>query len=169
MQVDVFLNHLAQLVNTDKQKQQQQLHGISREIFVDSSVVGLIIGQGGNNLKRIQELYNVSISIEKGSKEYANRRKVIVQGSTLEDIEAALLEINLHKEYIPINHEHIDHVCGRNDENLDYFLRKSGLIQLDVEQQANGSYSIMAIGTSQSIEDLKDILHSHLEYFHTYR
>ncbi len=66
--------------------------------------------------------------IEKGSKEYANRRKVTVQGSTLEDIEAALLEINFHKEYIPINNEHIEHVCGRNDENLDYFLRKSGLI-----------------------------------------
>ena len=67
--------------------------GLQKEIFVDPSVVGLIVGQGGGSIKRVSEKYNVQIFVDKQSKE--EKRRITIKGSTESDINAAIEEINL--------------------------------------------------------------------------
>ena len=49
-------------------------------------------------------------------------KKVTVSGANEADVDAAIEEINLQRVSIPVRPEHIDYVCGTNDENLNYFI-----------------------------------------------
>jgi len=61
-------------------------------------------------------------------------RKVVVSGNSMQDIDAAIREINIQKVCIDIDNDHVDHVCGANDTNIDFMLNKSGVVTLTVEK-----------------------------------
>ena len=52
----------------------------------------------------------------------------------MQDIDAAIREINIQKVIIDIDNEHVDHVCGSNDSNLEFMQNKSGVVTLTVEK-----------------------------------
>lgn len=92
-------------------------------------------------------------------------RKILVEGDSMQDIDAAIKEINFQRVSIDIDNEHVDHVCGVNDSNLDFMASKSGVITLTVDKNTDKNcYSLVAIGLQQQIDDLRIIFESHMTY-----
>jgi len=64
----------------------------------------------------------------------------------------------------------IEYVCGHNDKNLGFFYEKSEVVSLTVDpNQHTGHYDLVAIGTRNSIEDLKYIVQTHLNLYDNYQ
>eukprot|EP00347_Sterkiella_histriomuscorum_P011626 403371730 len=173
--VEVFLNHQKQLhINTGGQAEQvnkqlsQPMQGqFHKELLVDTGVIGLIIGQGGSNIKRVHDAFRVQIMIEKQNRDDdSNLRKIHIYGNSMQDIDAAIREINIQKVIIDIDNEHVDHVCGSNDSNLEFMQNKSGVVTLTVEKSKDKNcYQLVAVGLQHQIDDLRIIFDSHLTYY----
>ena len=84
---------------------------------------------------------------------------------------AALEEINIQKFAITVPEDQIEYVRGAKDENLNYFLEKSQVIQIDIKEPTEKSpdYQLIAIGLHQNVEDLRTIVATHMEYFSQYQ
>jgi hypothetical protein len=61
---------------THKPPAKQHHHAVVKEIMVDASLVGLILGKQGNQIKRVSEQYNVMISVDNRSG--GDKRKIII-------------------------------------------------------------------------------------------
>jgi predicted PilT family ATPase len=86
------------------------------EIFVDTSLIGFVIGKGGSAIKDVQDKYYVQINIAKDSpKEQPNKKGITIIGKRKEDVEHAKDEIYIEKVTIPIDENLIDFVCGAKD------------------------------------------------------
>ncbi|CDW81270.1 fragile x mental retardation protein [Stylonychia lemnae] len=174
--VDIFLNHQRQVINIDATPQQSKTNPASQkqqarvknEIFVDSSLVGLIVGQGGMSLKRIQDQYNVKIEVEQQRRDN-QLKKVTIYGNSIKEVQAASSEVNIMKVLIDVPNEHLDYVLGKNDENIEYFTTKSCVITLDVTKKDDFNHNLVAVGTQQAVDDLKMIVNTHLQYFSQYQ
>lgn len=99
-------------------------------------------------MKRVSQMNNVHISISKQDRDStSNLRKILVEGDSMQEIDAAIKEINFQRVSIDIENEHVDHVCGLNDSNLDFMAAKSGVITLTVDKNAEKNcYSLVAVG-----------------------
>jgi len=51
------------------------------------------------------------------------------------------------KVNIEVPNENLDYVLGKNDENIDYFINKSGVITLDVTKKDETTHHLVAVGT----------------------
>ena len=107
----------------------------TREIYIDQSIVGLIIGRGGSNLKNLQDQFKVFIDIDKSQTE-SSKRKIVISGKTEKSVQDAAEELDIQELRLPI--EDVDYVCGINDKNLDYFHNKSDVLVLRIETGKSG-------------------------------
>ena len=109
----------------------------------------------------------MSIIIPKQSRDNSSiMRKIVVQGDSLKDVEAAISEINIQRITIDIEDEHVDYVCGDNDSNIDFMASKSGVITLQIEKNPEtNSYQLVAVGLQQQIEDLRTVYDSYMNYY----
>jgi hypothetical protein len=95
-----------------------------------------------------------------------DKRKITVIGKNERDVDGAIEEINIERVHLPIETHLIEYVCGHNDKNLTFFYDKSGVAQLNVDQdKASGNFSIVAIGTKPAIEDLRTMVQTHLNLY----
>jgi polyribonucleotide nucleotidyltransferase len=58
---------------------------VTKEVLVDQSFIGLIIGAGGSQIKRLQDQFGVVILIEKASVG-GDKRKITVHGKNQKDV-----------------------------------------------------------------------------------
>ena len=148
------------ILNRSKPAVSQQQFSHQREIFVDQSLVGLIVGTQGSQIKKIQEQFNVTVNVER-SAAAGDKRKITVYGKSEKDVEDAIEEIFLEKIVIPIEQQLAESVCSNS--NLNYFFEKSHVIDLNVEKNShNGGIDIVAIGTRRALEDLKFYVQTHI-------
>ena len=165
IQADVFLHSQRQYMDmamktTSSSKQSAAPSGFSivREVWVDQSLVGLVVGSQGSQIKRIQDQFGVQINIEKTSSQ-GDKRKITICGKDERDVEDAVEEVNLERVFIPFDNSLIDYVYGYKMKNLDFFHEKSGVVQLDISKNPQtGFEELVAIGTQKSIEDLRTIV-----------
>jgi len=127
IQAEVFLNSQRQFMDMTKgpKPPAQSTYAVSREVWVDSSLVGLIVGSQGSQVKKLAEQFGVQIFIEKGNGE---KRKITINGKNEKDVEAAVEEIALEKAYVPFDNSIIEYVYGHKMKNLDFFYEKSGVV-----------------------------------------
>ncbi|TNV79139.1 hypothetical protein FGO68_gene10829 [Halteria grandinella] len=171
IQVNVLLNSQKSLLEKLFASQYQNNPQIAnqfqvvREVFVDNAVVTLILGPGSQNIRKLTEQYGVSIQVEKGTFN-GDKRKIIVSGRSEQEVAAAAEQIALEKVFIAIDSTLIEHVCGENDQNLEFFRETSGIIQIDVDQdKLTGNYSIVAVGTRGQIDDLRHVVQTHINLY----
>ena len=140
-----------------------------REVWVDQSLVGLVVGSQGSQIKRIQDQFGVQINIEKTSSQ-GDKRKITIYGKDERDVEDAVEEVNLERVFIPFDNSLIDYVYGYKMKNLDFFHEKSGVVQLDISKNPQtGFEELVAIGTQKSIEDLRTIVQTHINLYDRYQ
>ena len=146
-----------------------QQYTVVREVLVDQALVGQIIGKQGMHLKHIQDRFDVNIAIEKASTS-GDKRKITISGKTERDVEDAIEEVVLERAVLPIDSTLIEYVCGYKDQNVRFFEEKSGVVQIDVDQDKfNGNFSIVAIGTRHSLEDLRTMVQTHINLHDKYQ
>ena len=153
IQADVFLHSQRQYMDmamkTTGSKQSGAPSGFSivREVWVDQSLVGLVVGSQGSQIKLIQDQFGVQINIEKTSSQ-GDKRKITIYGKDERDVEDAVEEVNLERVFIPFENSLIEYVYGYKMKNLDFFHEKSGVVQLDISKNPQtGFEELVAIGT----------------------
>ena len=142
-------------------------HQIVREVQIDSSLVGLLIGKQGLHIKKISDSFSVGITVGRATVG-DNKRVITVTGNNEKDVEEAIEEIMIERIAIPIENQIIEYVCGQNDKNLSFFHDRSGVLQLNVESQANGNFSLVAAGTKRALDDLTTIVQTHIGLYEPY-
>jgi KH domain len=136
---------------------------VVREVLVDQSLVGLIVGNQGSTIKRIQDAYKVQVVVERASAG-GDKRKVTVMGHSEEEVDKAVQEVSIERLYIPIQTSLIEEVCGPNDSNLHFFQEGSQVLQLSVHQDnATGGFSLAAVGTKPALDDLQFFVQTKLD------
>lgn len=119
----------------------------SEEILVDTDLVGLIIGKAGQAVKDVQNRYNVKIQVGSENVDDGDKRRIIIQAQRSNDLQEAVDEVYLQRLYIPVEDENVKYVCGYNDENLNYFQKKAGVISLTLDRnRETGKPQLVAIG-----------------------
>jgi hypothetical protein len=51
------------------------------------------------------------------------------------------------KVFLDVPNENLDYVLGKNDENIEYFINKSGVITIDVTKKDEFNHQLVAVGT----------------------
>ena len=95
---------------------------------MDQSLVGLIVGSQGSQVKRIQDEFSVYIQVEKATIGGGDKRKITISGKTERNVDDAIEEIVLERIFIPFDNKLIEYVCGPNEKNLSFFYEKSGVV-----------------------------------------
>lgn len=94
---------------------------------------------------------------------------ITVTGNNEKDVEEAIEEIMIERIAIPIENQIIEYVCGQNDKNLSFFHDRSGVLQLNIESQANGNFALVAAGTKRALDDLTTIVQTHIGLYEPYQ
>jgi hypothetical protein len=95
--------------------------------MVDQSLVGLIVGVQGSQVKRIQDQFNVHVIVDRASAG-GDKRKITISGANEQSVDEAIEEILIERAHLPIETHMIEYVCGHNDKNLGFFYEKSEVV-----------------------------------------
>ena len=142
----------------------------TEEMFVPREVVGLVIGRGGDTLKRIQSESRAKIQVDQENRD-APQRRVTITASSQEDIQKAkalIEEIMLPpqrgvgRQTVQMNvpGRVVGSIIGRGGESIRELQEKSGAkIQIDPNAEPlHGERMINITGDSQAIDRAKQLI-----------
>merc|ERR1719235_2453272 len=136
------------------------------EFNVDEEVVGLVIGKGGENLRRVEEKHKVEITVEKTENATSDKRRVKIVGDSKDAVQAAREEVEYVRDYFEVDKIQFEVVFGRNRRTLEEIREKSGAIRLRYETE-RGHVDVQ--GLRSSVEDALLLLEGHTQYFSVYQ
>jgi far upstream element-binding protein len=142
----------------------------TEEMFVPREVVGLVIGRGGDTLKRIQSESHAKIQVDQENRD-APQRRVTIMASSQEDIQKAkaLIEEIMSPPQRSVGRQTIQmgvpgrvvgSIIGRGGESIRELQEKSGAkIQIDPNAEPlRGERMINITGDSQAIDRAKQLI-----------
>jgi hypothetical protein len=166
----------------------------SLEFTVDESLVGLIIGKGGENIQRVCKKFNVDVRVvdpatgededqldttnttpstdrKSGTTKAKGKGKgvriVRIFGSSMSSVEAARAELEYSNyEYKLTDNRAIGWVLGKKMANIQEVSKKSGLHYARYNQD---KMIIDLCGTTQAVDDAIMLLDSHMQYYDVYK
>jgi hypothetical protein len=164
----------------------------SVEFNVDESLVGLIIGKGGENIQRVCKKFNVDVRVvdpttgdddeadtnttpsterkagnSKSKGKGKGMRIVRIFGSSMTAVEAARAELEYSNyEYKLTDNRAIGWVLGKKMTNIQEVSKKAGLHYARFNQD---KMVIDLCGTTQSVDDAIMLLDSHMQYYDVYK
>jgi far upstream element-binding protein len=143
---------------------------ITEDIMVPGDVVGLIIGRGGDTLKRIQSEAHVKLQIDQENRD-APQRRITIMASSQSDVEKArqLIEDIIHpsqrgggKQTVHMNlpFRLVGFVIGRGGEMIRELQEKSGAkVHVDPNlEPVKGERVVNITGDNASIEKAKQLI-----------
>merc|ERR1719261_1116513 len=136
------------------------------EFTVDEEVVGLVIGKGGESLRRVEEKHNVEITVEKTENATSDKRRVKIVGETKEAVEGAREEVEYVRDQFEVDKLTFDVVFGRNRRIFEEIREKNGAIRLRYDAD-RGHVDVQ--GLRNSVEDAVLLLEGHTQYFSVYQ
>lgn len=144
----------------------QDVLGCEERLPVQEGCAGLIIGKKGENIKRIQQKLNVTITLSE------NPPEVIVRGMCHDDVEQALFELDFARDKFEVPSEAARFVCGKGRKHLQLLQRISGLASLNFhrerEDDEDSKCWLELIGRRESLEDARLCLDVHLSYYNVF-
>lgn len=150
------------------------------EVLVPKELLGIIIGKSGANLTYIKQEYGVSIHIvesEDDSRDYTDteipedKALIRIYGNNKSWVKEAKAYICLSRNTYPIEANKIEYFRGYKNSIINDMKEKSGCVKVFIHEPEKGSKEglMEAIGNEESLEALRLLMETHLEYFETYR
>jgi len=177
-QIDNDNEKILKNIETKKSKIKSQA---VEEVLVPKELLGIIIGKSGANLNFIKQEYNVNIQIIEANSEEAhsytdtvipeNKALVRIFGSNQSWVKEAKAYICINRNTYPIEKDKIDYIRGYKNSILNDMKEKSGCVKIFVHEPKGGSNEgmIEVIGNEESLENLRLLMETQMEYFETYK
>jgi len=175
-------NENAKISKSIEVKKQRIKSDAVEEVLVPKELLGLIIGKGGANLSYVKNEYGVGIHIieynDEENREYTeteipeDKALIRIFGKDPEWVSQAKKVIYLQRVNIPIEFDKIDYTRGYQNSIINDIKEKSGCVKVfmhDPETKSSTEGILEVIGNEDSIESLKMLLQTHLEYFNSYQ
>lgn len=151
------------------------------EVLVPKELLGIIIGKSGANITYVKQEYGVNIHIveenSENTKDYTDtiipedKALIRIYGSNQSWVKEAKSYICISRNTYPIEAKKIDYFKGYKNSILSDMKEKSGCVKIFVHDPEKGSDQglIEAIGNEESLESLRLLMETHMEYYETYR
>jgi len=135
--------------------------GITEEFVVeDDSLVGFIIGSGGENIKKVRQEHDVEVSVLDGSP-----TKVVIRGETREQVAAARAQCEFVSKIIPVEQDMIGWMFGKAGRNIQEIKAKTGVVKITLHKETN----LVVVGVRDAVETATTLLECHAQYFAVYQ
>ncbi|CAI2366375.1 unnamed protein product [Moneuplotes crassus] len=177
-QIDINHNNIAKSIENKKAMIKNQA---VEEVLVPRDVLGIIIGKAGANLNFIKQEYKVNIQIIEADAEDVhdytdtiipeNKALIRIFGNNRNWVAEAKSYICINKNTYPIEKDKIDYFRGYKNSILNDMKERSGCVKIFVHDPIKGSNEgeIEAIGNEESLENLRLLIETHMDYYDTYQ
>ena len=156
--VDVIFMHLSKLY-ADEAVDEQENQG---SVLIDSSLEYIFKEKNGAVLKKLQNDLNCNITL--GNQTDEGKTEIIVHANSKEQLDEALAEVSIQSLHIPIDADKFQYLKNTAHDLKD----KTHCLQLVVDQDITGKCYLKAVGSHESLSDLKSIFQIHLSFFTKY-
>lgn len=152
-------------LNARLEQRKSKYKSLSQEEFTtEESLVGKLIGKGGENLKKVQKKYDVKISVVETSNE--DKRLVKILGEDAENVKKAREEIEYVQEQIPVPEDQVGWILGKGFQNIRDIALKA---ELHYARFNNSINSLELCGLRHQVEDARILINVHKEYLQVYQ
>ena len=149
-------------LDEQRQRYASQVHV---EFSVSADVIGLVIGKGGENIKRVSAQHKVEARVV----ESANQNRTVtikVSGDSHETVNAARMDLEITSQNYKVDEKLVGWLLGKQMRNIQEIQQKSGLLHARFQRD---SKILELCGTRLQIEDAIVLLDSHMQYYDVYK
>lgn len=175
MLLEVHVKHQKELVSfqdrRDKklraldEQRQRYANQVHVEFSVSVDVIGLVIGKGGENMKRVSNQHKVEVRVIEAAN--PNRTVTIrVSGDCTESVNAARNDLEITTHDYKVDEKLVGWLLGKQMRNIQDIQHKSGLLYARFQRN---SKALELCGTRLQIDDAIVLLDSHMQYYDVYK
>ncbi|CAE8713888.1 unnamed protein product [Polarella glacialis] len=113
-----------------KQLLELDTHGAREEFGMDDSLVGRLIGKGGQNLQRVQEQFEVNVEVmsERRLSNNPNQVSIRISGASAEAVAEARRNTEFIHMQLPLLDEQVGWILGKDFQTIQEVARKAELV-----------------------------------------
>mmetsp|Transcript_108690 Transcript_108690/g.346530 ORF Transcript_108690/g.346530 Transcript_108690/m.346530 type:complete len:490 (-) Transcript_108690:51-1520(-) len=138
----------------------------TKEFEASPAAVARLIGRKGSNIRTLESVHGVKITVSDGASAYGEQKTVTISGDDEESVQAALDNSQQLEETLDVPAHMNGWVTGRGNSTLSELQLAAGLQACRLDRDAQ---QLVFLGTRTACDQARELFGAHMLYFDTFK